>query len=235
MCLYFSSNPSYEKELTLEDLRSKTTEISNVTMKEKKEVRIAILDDMGFDRERLNKLGFKDVRLFEKFEDLSDFEGYDIVLCDINGIGVDYDETYQGVSIAKMIKNTYPNKIVVVYSAAKHDAEINRYIKEADIDDYINKNISKADLNDKLNEYIMKLNDPITIWERTRVKLYQHDFSPKKIALMEHYYVKSFLKNKDYSSKITSINNNVSPELIKGLLGVALNILNFYLSKRIGG
>ena len=234
MCIYISLKPSFEKLLTLDDFRSRTSEIPNITMKDKKDVRIAILDDMGFDRERLNKMGYKDIKLFDKFDEISDFENFDIIMCDINGIGEDYHPNFQGAAIAKMIKSSYPNKIVVVYSASKHDPEINNYIKEAYIDDFINKNISKADLNDRLNGYILKLNDPITVWEKTRMSLYQHNVSPKIIGLMEHYYVKSFLSKKDYTSKITKINGGI-PQDILNVLSFALNIISFYLTMRNGG
>ena len=92
--------------LTIEILEKSRDKIKNVSIRDKKNIRIVIIDDEGFDDEVLKNLGYLDIDVKLKYEKLSDYEIYDIVFCDINGIAKEVDQTYQGAALAKLIKKT---------------------------------------------------------------------------------------------------------------------------------
>lgn len=226
--------PSYKKTLTIEELKVRNINIKNISMKDKKNVKILIIDDQGFDTTRLERLGYIDIRKVDSFSRMEDLEIYDIILCDINGVAKDIDIVYQGAALAKMIKETYPTKIVVIFSAKPQKANFFKYFQ--DVDDFMVKNIQISDLSEKLNKYILKLNNPIEIWESTKERLNKHHIASKTIALMEHYYVKSIIDNKDYSDQMIHIESGISEELLKKILSGACELIKLYIefSSKIG-
>lgn len=226
-----SFKPSYNKSLTIDKLKICNTQIRNVSMKDKKNVKILIIDDSGFDTDRLERLGYKDIKRVASFTSMDDMEIYDIILCDINGVAKDMNEIFQGAALAKSIKDTYPTKIVVIYSSKPQKPDFYEYYKE--VDDVIKKTINTTDLSDKLNKYILKLNDPIEIWNATKERLNKYNISSKTIALMEHYYVKSILKNKDYTSEILSIDCGLSSDVKSKLLLGACELVKLYIKSKI--
>lgn len=227
----FKLQPSYKKMLTIEDLKAKNTKIRNISMKDKKNIKILIIDDAGFDTERLKRLGYIDIKKVDRFTNMDELEIYDIILCDINGVAKEMNETYQGAALAVSIKETYPTKIVVIFSAKPQRPDFYEYYQQ--VDDVIKKNIQTTDLSDKLNGYILKLNDPIEIWNTTKKRLNKYEIPSKTIGLMEHYYVKSILESKDYTDDILSIDCGLSSEIkTKIFLGVC-SLIKLYIETKI--
>ena len=64
---------------TIEDLEKARDKIKSVSIREKKNFRIVIIDDEGFDDEVLKSLGYLDIDIKEKYEKISDYENYDII------------------------------------------------------------------------------------------------------------------------------------------------------------
>ena len=144
---------------TIEDLEKARDKIKSVSIREKKNFRIVIIDDEGFDDEVLKSLGYLDIDIKEKYEKISDYENYDIIFCDINGIARDLDPTYQGAALAKLIKKTYPSKIVIIFSSK--DQSLDFYKFSNDVDDIIPKNLKNAEIAEIIDKYIEVFNDPI--------------------------------------------------------------------------
>lgn len=67
---------------------------------------------------------------------------YDIIFCDVNGIAVEVDPVLQGAMLVKKIKETYPDKFVVIFCAKKHSLEINKLYDY--VDDIIPKNVAHS-------------------------------------------------------------------------------------------
>ena len=57
---------------TIEDLEKSRDKIKSVTIRDKKNIKILIIDDEGFDDEVLKSLGYLDIDIKEKYEKLSD-------------------------------------------------------------------------------------------------------------------------------------------------------------------
>lgn len=223
----FNRSTRVKDLLTIEQLESNRSSLKNLTLKDKKNVKILFLDDEGYDIEELIKLGYIDVQKSFEYTQLDDYEKYDIIFCDINGIAKEIDEEYQGAALAKIIKETYPTKIVVIFSAKQQYLTFNQYYQN--VDDVIPKNIKTADLVEKINYYICKQSDPVEFWKMIRNQLYKQKTSSKVISELEHYFVKSLIDNKDYTNQINLESTPVQTEIISRIINLMTTFINLYL------
>lgn len=213
--------------LTIDDLKRKNIKLNSITMKDKKNVKILFLDDEGYDVELLKNLGYLDVQKMYKYEKMDDFQKYDIIFCDINGIAKELDEVYQGAALAKLIKQTYPDKIVVIFSAKQQYLSFN-YFNDY-VDDVIFKNIPTSELADKIDNYINKMVNPIAFWENIRNQLIKQGVNLKDISALEHFYVKSIIDKRNYNQHIEKISTEHSLEFASTIINAITNAIQLYL------
>ena len=201
MCWFWRKRKTtIEELLTIDDLAQQRSSLRKISLKDKKNVKILFLDDEGYDLEPLQGLGYIDVNKKYKHEKMDEYAIYDIIFCDVNGIAVEVDPELQGAMLAKKIKETYPEKIVVIFSAKKHSLEINKLHDY--VDDIIPKNVAPSEISEKIDSYIDKINDPIAFWYNMRRQLLNQGASIKNIASMENYYVKSILYGVNHQQEI---------------------------------
>lgn len=186
---------SIDKLLTIEDLKKSQVKLNNVSIKDKKDIRLLFIDDEGFDETGLNSIGYLDIKVMERFDKMSDIEPYDFIFCDINGIATNLDEKYQGAALAKQIKSTYPEKIVYIFSNKPQSVEISRYSEY--VDGMIAKNLKSIELAEIIEKNILEANDPIKFWEENRDKLLKNGVPITSIAILEDCYVRSLLRGED--------------------------------------
>lgn len=215
--------------LTIEILEKSRDKIKNVSIRDKKNIRIVIIDDEGFDDEVLKNLGYLDIDVKLKYEKLSDYEIYDIVFCDINGIAKEVDQTYQGAALAKLIKKTYPSKTVIIFSSKEQS--LNLYKFKNDVDEIIPKNIKNSEIAEIIDEYIEIINDPIERWKNFRKKLSEQGTSPKDIALLEDCYVRGILKNEDTTKTMENIKAGVTSSIASFIVDCAIEMVKAYILK----
>ncbi len=220
------------KMLTIDYLEKNKTTIDNVSLKDRKNIRILFIDDEGFDIEPLKKVGFLDVNKQFEYTQIDDYEKYDIIFCDINGIGKEIDEKYQGAALAKIIKSTYPDKIVIIFSAKQQYLDMHEYGKY--VDETIAKNIQISDLTALLDKYIKKLSDPVEYWKEARRKLLLQGVSTKTVSELEHYYVKSFKDKKGYINDIKKISNSISMSDGIAIINGIIEAISLYLNIKNG-
>ena len=55
------------------------SDFSKISLKDKKNVSILFIDDLGFDVEPLKQLGYKDVDVLLEFNDIKSVQPYDII------------------------------------------------------------------------------------------------------------------------------------------------------------
>lgn len=220
----------YDDLLTIEDLKKNQNKIHYISQKDKKNAKILFLDDEGYDIELLKNLGYLDVHKMYKFTEMDDFEKYDIIFCDINGIAKEIDETFQGAALAKMIKETYPEKIIIIFSAKQQYLTFNNFSNY--VDDVIYKNISISELTEKINHYIDILINPIHFWKNMRKQLIVQNISPKQISKLEHYYVKSILENKNYSDDINKFSSVSNLDFATSIINAITTAIGLYMSIR---
>lgn len=218
--------------LTIDYLKNNKTTINYVSLKDRKNIKILFIDDEGFDIEPLRKMGYLDVNKEYKYTQIDDYEKYDIIFCDINGIGKEIDEKYQGAALAKIIKNTYPNKVVIIFSAKQQYLDMHEYSKY--VDETIAKNIQLSDLTALIDKYIKKLSDPVEYWKETRQKLLSQGVSTKTVSELEHYYVKSFKDKKGYINDIKKISKEITVSDGIAIVNGIVDAINLYLSIKNG-
>jgi CheY-like chemotaxis protein len=153
-------------------------------------VRIAVIDDEAFaPQNNLQNYGYK-ITPVGDLKSVNEVEAYDMILCDIVGVGRNFDSVAQGASLIAEIKKNYPEKVVVAYTggalterssrmaADRADAMIK---KDADIEEWINQ-------LDKLSADAV---DPHVIWNKIRSRFVELDVDSKQILLLEDAYVGS--------------------------------------------
>lgn len=214
---------------TIEDLENSRDKIKSVTIREKKNIRIIIIDDEGFDDEVLKSLGYLDIEIKEKYGKLSDYENYDIIFCDINGIARDIDPVYQGAALAKLIKKTYPSKIVIIFSSK--DQSLDFYKFSPAVDNIIPKNLKNAEIAEIIDKYIETINDPVESWKNYRKKISEQGTAPKNIALLEDCYVRGILNHEDTTKDMEEIKLGIKSSTVSFIIDSAIEIVKAYLEK----
>lgn len=173
----------------------KEQKVSSDIKIDRKKIKICVVDDEGFDIDKVHSLGYIQVERKLRFENINDYEKYDIVLCDIEGVGNEFDSVRQGLAVAEQIKSVYPDKIVLIYSGKN----VESYGELPDnIDGVLSKVEATTELVKKLDKYYMESIDPIIVWEKTRQQMLDAGIATKTIAIVEDQYCNSMLDKKDY-------------------------------------
>lgn len=148
-------------------------------------------------------------------------------MCDIRGIGKKISSSFEGAFLIKEIKENYPEKIVIAYTASQYDPSYNLYLQRANV--ILPKSLSTEEWLDILDKYIFQTADPVYQWKVLRDRLINLDIPLIEIAKLESAFVKSFLKGeftsfeklgKSMDSEVTKIISdfvsNIVVKLIKG-------------------
>lgn len=158
-------------------------------------IKICIIDDEGFDINMLYDLGYKDIRKKMQFENMDEYQDYDIILCDVEGVGINVDAEKQGLAVAEQIKNFYPEKVVLLYSGKN----IETFGEMPNIvDGYLRKQSSMSELANSLDHYYKISIDPINVWKKTRDDMLKNNISTKTIAFLEDRYCRALLEKDEY-------------------------------------
>ena len=164
----------------------------------KKLTEILVIDDKEFGY--LDALRKHEFSIQQKFDltHLSDAAEYDIILCDIRGVGKFLESDYEGANLIKALKTKYPNKIILAYTANEYDASFQKYLDYADgivpkgaygLEDWVS----------LLEETLNDCADPVKQWERTRKLLLKSNVSTIDVAKYESQYVKA-IENSSFES-----------------------------------
>ena len=224
MCIVGSiKNLFKHKKYSIEDIK---LEKIHVNMLDKKSVKIVFVDDEGYDIETIQGLGYKDIDKMFEYKDLSDFQKYDVIFCDVNGIAVNLDPEFQGAELAKQIKLAYPNKMVVIYSSKNQVINITKYSQYVDY--MIEKNTKPVIIAEYINKYIEKLNNPKTYWNDLKAKMKRMGIENSTIDVIEQYYAKSIVEGKNCSlelrEELSLLKLNISLHDIINLISAAVEI-----------
>lgn len=200
-------------EYTLEELKRATD--------------ILIIDDDPFTY--LEVLKANDFRIRQKsdIDSIGDVEKYDIILCDVKGVGKFLSSKFEGAYLVQQIKETYPNKIVVIYTGNRYDASYQKYIQYADYT--MEKGTPQEDWTELLTDILRKNADPVQQWKETRYRLLKAGVSIIDVAKYEDKYV-SAVKNRKYQS-LESLCSD-SKELGRSIL---IELLSSTIAKLIKG
>lgn len=128
--------------------------------------RILAIDDQGFPmREILSTHGF----IVVEMDDLKAIEmahPYQIVICDIRGVGRHFGGRHEGAHLFKEIRKMYPDKYIISSTAYKFNPTYNEYFKSADTS--VQKDADSETWVSILDRAIEVMSDPAARWLRAR-------------------------------------------------------------------
>jgi DNA-binding NtrC family response regulator len=194
-------------------------------------VRIAIVDDEKFlARPNLASYGY-DISELPDLRSISEVQSFDIVLCDLMGVGANFDKNLGGASIIKELKTNYPNKYVIAYTGARANSTEASSAKEF-ADEFLKKDAEISKWVEKLDDAIEYVSDPYERWLTARQGLIDAEVDIRRIVEFESAYVKS-IKSKD--GKFTELKRlleqidlgHSAKAIIQGLISSAIYGLIF--------
>lgn len=158
-------------------------------------VQLCVIDDQPFiPLTNLTSYGYRITHLGD-IKSVDDIKSYDLILCDIIGVGASFDNKLQGAALIKEIKSAFPEKIVIAYTGASLNNPAARQALTF-ADELIKKDDSIERWKEVLDRNIAKILNPYEIWERIRIDLIRNRIDTKDILLFEDAYVESIV-NKD--------------------------------------
>lgn len=213
----------YRKLHSISNLKEQR--ISSDIKIDRKNVKICVVDDEGFDIDKVYSLGYIQVDRKLKFESIGDYEKYNIILCDIEGVGNEFDSVRQGLAVAEQIKSVYPEKIVLIYSGKNVESygEL-----PTNIDGVLSKVEATTELVKKLDAYYKESIDPIIVWEKTRQQMLDSGIATKTIAIVEDQYCNSMLEKKDFL-QFEEYDWQENHEAIEKYIKVLKNVIKLFI------
>lgn len=181
---------AYQKMKTINQVIEKKIDFENNPQREK--IRICVIDDEGFDNklEQLSKLGYKDIQIMYSFDSIDALKDYDVILCDMDGVGKLLDSEKQGLAVAEQLRIKYPLKKIFIYSGKSLEG----YGKLPDGVEYVSKQLSANELSKFLDNKCSYFWDPVESWDYLFEMMVNSKLSAKTIAVIEDRYVSSILE-----------------------------------------
>lgn len=160
-------------------------------------VPIAVIDDEPFAAQQtLTNHGY-DIRQIGDIKNLSEIDDFNVILCDLRGVGRNFDNKNQGAYLIDEIKRNHPEKFVIAYTGGAQDDDMARRAnRSADV--FLRKDADIEEWRDKLDEFIDRLCNPIIVWRRQRDALVRNNVSTMDILKLEDAFVRT-IERKDVS------------------------------------
>lgn len=202
--------------------------ISNMEMR--KNASILVIDDNDFSPETYLKKNGYQIHHKTDIETIKDVEPYDIILCDISGVGKKLGYTKEGAFIIREIHSNYPSKRIIAYTAYTYNPEYNQFFSMADF--VAPKDFALDDWINVLDDQIKQAIDPVCQWKKIFNYLVECDISTLTITKIEDKYVsaiqkknfdglKKYIEGKDpkLSSFVSDFLSSLCAKLILSSLG----------------
>ncbi|OFY94226.1 MAG: hypothetical protein A3K10_17605 [Bacteroidetes bacterium RIFCSPLOWO2_12_FULL_31_6] len=205
---YTIGNPYGIKDLNIPSLKLKTLD--------RKQIPMLVIDDEEFEYLDHVKTHRFDVQYFPDIQTIESAEAYEVILCDIDGVGKKFSKKFQGAHIIAELRKRYPFKTIIAYTGYTHDPTFNRFFAMADFS--VKKDIDGDEWIEKLDEAIKIATDPKNRWIKVRNYLLEHDVPLFEIMKLENEFVKTLVEGKsleDFPS--TKLSNEISGD-IRGVL-----------------
>lgn len=196
LCKNLLIEKSFHKLKTINDVVSRRSDCDLKPQRDK--VNICVIDDEGFPlSDRLRKLGYIHIDIKYNFIDISEYCDYDIILCDLDGVGKVFDPKKQGLAIIEQIKINYPSKKVFVYSGKTLEGygELPKDVL------YIPKHLNPNEISQILDTNCSYLWDPVEAWDYIYKRLIESKISAKVIAVIEDRFAESIIKKDNLFEK----------------------------------
>ncbi len=178
---------------TITDLRSI---VGTRHKPERKDVKIVVIDNDPFPYMDMLRTHNFCIEQLTNLETLASISSYDIVLCDVQGVGLNFSETFQGAYLVKEIRKKYPFKFIISYTAYDNDARYTALLKSAGYS--IKKDEDTEVWVEKLDSAITAVYDVEEQWYKIRDYLLSQKVSLFQVALIEDDFVRRVQKKKSF-------------------------------------
>lgn len=121
----------------------------------RKQARILVIDDQEwpfqiiFERDGYHVERWAEIKTMSQLTD----GHYQLILLDINGVGLVESPDLQGLGILESIKSTNPAQAVIMYSSRKQDISASKYLMRADA--VMDKGMSYVDYKAKVDQLLL--------------------------------------------------------------------------------
>lgn len=160
-------------------------------------VPIAVIDDESFKPEQNLRANGYNINIIGDIKNLDEIAEFNIILCDLQGVGRHLDTKKQGAFIIDEIKRNHPEKFVFAYTGGSLDDAITVRAQQ-DADFFLRKDADIDEWRDKLDYVIGLLSNPIEVWRRQREALVDSDIPTLSILKLEDAFVEA-ISSKDIS------------------------------------
>lgn len=232
----FNKSPKEKKLLKVSDAAMEINRrLSNIPPHDlRKKINIVAIDDREFPPENnLRNSGFL-IQVLNDIKNISEIENFQIILCDLNDIGVNLSPDTQGAYVIEEIKSKYPDKIVIAYTAASLSSKIFQKARQHS-DDYLKKDSSIEKWRDLLDEKIKILANPIEAWKAERIRLLNLGMELQELILIEQAFLSNTFKDKESLEKAikAEVENSIhwKGEITRFLLSKSLDFAFSYITK----
>lgn len=215
MAFFYLGHPK-----TITDLRSI---VGMRQMNNRSSIRIIVIDDQPFPYfDNLRMHGFN-IEQIHDLETLDSISSYEIVLCDVQGVGAKFHHELQGAYLVKEIRKKYPFKFIISYTAYDNDARYTALLKNADIS--IIKDENTDVWVEKLDYAISCVSNIEEQWAKTCDHLLKYKVPLFQVALLENEIVSRIQMNNGFEG-FPNINKaiqleNSAKEILKSFVGSA--------------
>ena len=191
-------------------------------------VKVCIIDDEGFIQlNSLNSLGYTQIDVLNNFNKMDDLISYDVILCDIDGIGKNIDQRKQGIAIAEQILINFPEKSLFIYSG-KDPSEYGDIPNNIE---YIPKQTTAGELTKILDQKTTYVWNPVNAWDKMYHLLLSTNTDSKTIAMIEHNYVNSLIKNKNILSSISKSELFQRNDVVFKSISIGIRVLDIFFGE----
>lgn len=182
---------SYHSALEIRDF-SKHNRINKNQSEIRGAVKIAVIDDEKFHAYgNLRSYGY-DITELPDITSINQIAKFDIILCDLMGVGSSFDKAKGGASIIKEIKLNFPTKFVIAYTGARASTTEAMAAKEH-CDHFMKKDAPLSEWTEILDEYVRQALNPYEMWLITRDGLLDIELDLRDILKLESAYVEAIL------------------------------------------
>lgn len=237
-CLNMSASPaarnepvfglnSYKSALEIRDF-AKQNRLHRKQTELRASVKIAAIDDEKFSAfNNLKAYGYDIVELPD-ISRIDEVAHFDIILCDLMGVGKHFDASAGGGSIIAEIKKNYPTKFVIAYTGARANSPEAMLAKES-CDHFLKKDADMAEWTTLLDNCVEHLLDPYLMWCDARQGLLASETDIREVVRLEHAYVNAVVaKDKSFADLRKQIKT-------AGLSGHAKGIIQSLIASAIYG
>lgn len=185
-------------------------------------VKFLIVDDEPFVYlEQIRQAKFNITQVSD-VQDLNAVSEYDVVICDINGVGHCFESEYGGAFLVSQLKNIYPYKQYAVYSGKSDYSPTMSELLQGVTS--IKKDFSIDQWISYLDQYAENVANPILVWGNIRDMLYKKNVSSFVVTMLEDEYVRAV------RNRTIDVHNFPSDKLKKELVQDVKSLIQSFIS-----